>query len=244
MPKEAATTRSSSARGDSYLEQSKKPLHILVFLIPAIAFYAIGSIVFASGVMPAAEQTIGAIFGVFGVVGMHLPSLALIAFLIIHHLIRRDSWKLSVPALPMMLVESAAWVVPLLVLSRALEFGGPLADAAVDPASIGLGARLTLGVGAGLFEETLYRLVLITLIHLLAVDVVGLKDMAGWVVSILASSVIFAMVHRVPGDLAADATMVRVFYFAAASFFGVLFATRGLGIAVGAHVIYDIAALA
>ncbi len=242
MPKEVATTRSAS--GETYLQQSRKPLHILVFLLPAIALYAIGSFVFASGVVPTAERTIGAFFGVFGVVGMHLPSLALITVLLVQHMIRKDSWRLSVSALPLMLLESAAWVVPLLVLSRVLEFGGALADVTRDPESLGLGARMTLAVGAGLFEETLYRLILITLIHMLAVDVLGLKDRAGWVVSIIVSATIFALVHRIPAELGADAWTVRFFYFAAASFFGVLFASRGLGIAVGTHVIYDIAALA
>ena len=125
MPKDALATPSAS--GDTYLQQSRNPLHNLVFLLPAIALYAIGSIVFASGVVPTAERTIGAFFGVFGVVGMHLPSLALITVLLVQHLICKDSWRLSIPALPLMLLESAAWVVPLLVLSRVLEFGGALA---------------------------------------------------------------------------------------------------------------------
>ncbi len=240
MPKDAATTREASR--ETYLHQSRRPLHILAFLLPAIVLYAVGSIVFASGVAPAAERTIGAIFGVFGVVGMHLPSLALIAVLLVQHMIRRDPWKLTLPTFPLMLVESAAWVLPLLVLSRALAFGGALADG--DPQALGLGARMTLAIGAGLFEETLYRLILITVLHMLVVDVLKLKDAMGWAISVLVSAAIFAMAHSVPAEFAESALTVRFFYFAAASYFGVLFATRGLGIAVGAHVLYDIAALA
>jgi len=225
-----------------YLIAARRPLPILLFLLPLIALYAVGSIVFASGLAVGTEQTLDAIFGVFGVFGRHLPSIALITTYLILHLIRKDPWNVRPRTLALMSLESIVLALPLLVLSRALAMA-TLADTPVDPHDLELGARLTLAVGAGLFEETLYRLVLISVIHALAVDALGLKNSTGWAIAILVSAGIFAAVHHLPPNAGTDATMIRAFYFIAAAYFGGVFASRGLGIAVGAHIVYDIAAL-
>lgn len=231
----------SDTPSSGYLRDARRPLTVLVFLLPAIAFHAVGSLVAIPGVALSAERVIDDIFRVFGVFGRHLPSIALVVFLIVQHLIRRDPWKVRVRTLGGMLVESLVMALPLIVLARAMRFGA-LADA-VDVQNLGLIERATIAVGAGLFEETLYRLVLITLLHAIVVDGLGVRARAGWAIAILGSAVVFALAHHVPTDLASEALTVRAFYFLAATWFGVLFALRGLGICVGAHIVYDLAAL-
>ncbi len=224
-----------------YWHDARRPLTVLVFLLPAIAFHAGASFVVAPGVALSAERMIDDIFRVFGVFGRHLPSIALVVFLVVQHLIRRDVWRVRVGTLGVMLVESIVMALPLIVLARAMRFGA-LADA-VRVQDLGVLERATIAVGAGLFEETLYRLVLITLLHAILVDGLGMRARVGWVLAILGSAAVFALAHHVPPDLADDAMMIRAFYFAAAAWFGVLFAVRGLGICVGAHIVYDLAAL-
>lgn len=227
----------------AYLDDSRRPLTILAFLLPAIAFHAIGSVLFTRGISLTAERTIGEIFAVFGVFGNHLPSIALVVVLLVSHIMRRDPWRTRIDTLALMLAESLAWALPLLVLSQVIH-ASPLASGiAADPMELGIGARLTIAVGAGLFEETLYRLVLVLLIHAIVADGLALKDRLAWPIAIIASAAVFALVHQLPAHAEHNASAIRAFYFIAAVYFGVLFAARGLGIAVAAHILYDIAAL-
>lgn len=227
----------------SYIADSRRPLTILAFLLPAIVFHAIGSILFTRGISLSAERTIGEIFAVFGVFGSHLPSIALVVVLMVSHLMRRDAWRVRAGTLSLMVVESLAWALPLLVLSQVIHATPMASGIAADPTQLGIGARLTIAVGAGLFEETLYRLVLVLLIHAIVADGLALKDRIAWPIAIVASAVVFALVHQLPADSEQSATAIRAFYFIAAVYFGVLFAARGLGIVVAAHILYDVAAL-
>ena len=230
---------------DDYLTRSREPLQILVFLAPLIVAYELGAAYFLAGEAGGYAEDIRAhrlladFFRAFGVGGFYLPGIALAVVLLVWQVIGKNRWRVSGPALGGMLLESAVWTIPLLVLAQALsglraEDAVPLAGTS-EIESLPLGARAAIAIGAGLYEELLFRLVAIALVHLLVADLLGAPARVADVIAVLTAAVAFALYHE-------DATNF-LFYTTAGVFFGGLFIARGLGIVVATHAIYDLVVL-
>jgi membrane protease YdiL (CAAX protease family) len=103
-------------------------------------------------------------------------------------------------------------------------------------------SRLTISIGAGLYEELMFRMLLIGALHTLLVDVAGARARLGAAIAIIISAAAFAWYHPLE-DPAAPAGLSwprLAFYFLAGVYFGTLFIMRGFGIVVGVHALYDI----
>lgn len=252
-----AAKDSSPARSESYLRLSTRPLHVLVFLAPLVLAYEVGSILFltdrGAGVVETikAHRLLSDFFGLFGVTGFYLPGAALIVVLFVWHVIRRDPWRIRGWALVGMLAESALWSAPLLALSRLFQDltppAGGAAAALVQETAQGLSrltapARATIAIGAGLYEELLFRMLAIAAFHLILVDLFRAREINGRIGSVALAALAFALYHD--AALAGGPDWGRLaFYFAAGMYFGGLYAWRGFGVVVGAHALYDVAAL-
>ena len=234
-------------RREDYFARSKKPLHILFFLAPLIVAYEIGAAVFLASDTSAITQDIRAhrlladFFEAFGVGGFYLPGVALTVVLLLWHVLARHQWKVLPGTLVGMLLESAMWTLPLIVLAQ-FVVAAPASAAAVALAESGgslhdlpLAARATIALGAGLYEELLFRLVAITLVHLLLADVIRMPSRWADILAVVAAAAAFGVYHDDHANLA--------FYFIAGVYFGGLFIARGFGIAVATHAVYDLVAL-
>ncbi|HVZ93729.1 MAG TPA: CPBP family glutamic-type intramembrane protease [Phycisphaerales bacterium] len=255
-----------------YFHLSTRPLHVLCFLLPLIVLYEIGSAMYLSGRAPGAAETIRAyrllsgFFTWFGVSGLYLPGVLLVVILAVWHVLTGDKTRVRLSVLGWMLIEAIAWTLPLLVLGqmifRAMHHpapppaaemmggaGGPsilAAFAAGDPlASLSKPARATVAIGAGLYEELLFRMVAIALIHIVACDLLKMKDYPARVVAVVLSAVAFALYHDVglAGGLGGIDFQKLVTFLFAGLYFGALYAARGFGIVVATHALYDLAVL-
>ena len=231
---------------ETYSHLATRPLHVLVFLLPLLALYEVGSILYLSdpgqGVMEtiAARRILGGFFELFGQASFHLPPLLLAIVLLVWHYLTHDSWKVRPYVLLGMLLESCLWVLPVLVLGHLILLGSSSVPALAAPlAEYTREAKVTLAIGAGIYEELLFRLILITVVHLLLVDVLKLKSLTGFVVATMVSALSFALYH----DVARRDTAKFLFLAAAGAYFAVLYITRGFGIAVATHAIYDVVVL-
>jgi membrane protease YdiL (CAAX protease family) len=146
-----------------------------------------------------------------------------------------------------MLLESALLGLLLLGMARiqgwlflAADVAGPGANAipAQLPES---GVRVIGFFGAGIYEELLFRLFLLS-------SLVGVLQMAGesprasWIGAIAISSVLFSGAHFHVVTPGGDPFTWFSFLFRAlaGAFFCLLFVFRGFGITVGTHALYDI----
>jgi len=227
---------------DSYWQESTRPLQVLVFLLPFILFYEIGSVVWRdelSSTGLAARRLLNTLFELFGVVGMHLPAIALVTVMLSWQILERRPWRFRWSGLLLMAAESCVWATPLLVLAA---MTGLLGGVGGEFAEMPAGARATIAIGAGVYEELVFRFVLIALAHGLLVDICGVRKQLGNILAVVFSALVFAGYHRsgVGGELDVSAL---IFFFTAGVFLGTLFLGRGLGIAAGAHVIYDLLVL-
>jgi membrane protease YdiL (CAAX protease family) len=239
--------------GDSYWVKSTRPLHVLVFLLPLVLAYELGSLLYLNDHGSGPELSVSAyklfvdLFHAFRLAGASLPSLALLVVFLTWHVMSKDPWKLDANVLAAMFLESLAWTLPLLVLaatfvharSSGLIGGGVLA--AVDVASpaghVSAMKLLTIAVGAGLYEEMLFRLVGIALFHFILVDLIGMKERWGQAVAIVIVALAFSAYHH-------DQNMAEfAFKVLAGVYFGTVYSMRGFGIVVATHAVYDVLVL-
>lgn len=236
-----------------------RPLHVLVFLVPLIVLYEVGSVLYLSDPSRGTLETIGArnilfrFFSAFGNATIYLPGVVLVVVLVVWHLLERDRWRLRPRVLGVMALESIAWTLPLVVLGLLLSHSPA---AAVRPA-LGLvqhagpevlaqfskPARLTLSIGAGLYEELLFRLILIAAVHFLLVDLGRVKERVAAVAAGLISAAAFTAYHDITLPDGSIHVRLAAFYALAGLYFAMLFITRGFGIVVAVHAMYDVVAL-
>lgn len=94
-------------------------------------------------------------------------------------------------------------------------------------------------IGAGIYEETLFRLLLFSFLAY-GLRFVDVPWVFASVLAAVASALAFAAAHNLGPDGEAFDNYVFVFRTLAGVYFALLFRCRGFGIAVGAHTGYDV----
>jgi membrane protease YdiL (CAAX protease family) len=243
----AESTRSPSARRatpDTYLKRSETPLASLVFLLPLILLYEFGTRRFAFDSAHHTEQRINAFnlmqdfFNWFGATGRFMPPLAVIGILLSVHIARNDPWRVRPGTLAGMAVEGAAWGLPLLVLGSlwsrwAAQYLPLMPSGGGDWRTL-----FVLSLGAGIYEEMVFRLVALTILHIVCFDVLGMRKAAGYLLMVAVSSLAFAFYHY----LGPEQFTWRSFVFrtGAGVYFAALFLARGFGVTAFSHSCYDV----
>jgi|LauGreDrversion4_2_1035121.scaffolds.fasta_scaffold127398_1 hypothetical protein len=235
---------------DAYLTQSREPLTVLCFLLPVLVLYEVLLLVAlrATGglITPDAHRWILTLFEAFelGTVGLWLPGVLVVLVLLAWHIIERRPARCDGSVVGLMWSESIVLALPLLVLSQAvLRIPAEATSAGgVEFASLPLSARIAVSVGAGIYEELLFRLGLIGLLLVVFEDVLKTPRRTAVVVAVALSAIAFMAYHPLRDDSGAVVMARVVFYLGAGVYFGVLYVVRGFGIAVGAHAVYDILA--
>jgi membrane protease YdiL (CAAX protease family) len=109
--------------------------------------------------------------------------------------------------------------------------------------SLGAPAQLMVSLGAGLYEELLFRVVLVGALRAGARRVLGLGPAAAALLAVVVGAVLFSAAHHV-GPLGDPLTADRfVFRLVAGLFFSGVYVLRGFGIAAWAHALYDVGVL-
>jgi hypothetical protein len=121
---------------------------------------------------------------------------------------------------------------------------GPAADAAAGVAGLGAPAQLMISLGAGLYEELLFRVVLVSGLVLLARRGLGWGGGAASLLATVGGALLFALAHHV-GPLGEPVTLdAFTFRTLAGLFFSGLYVLRGFGITAWTHALYDVMVLA
>jgi membrane protease YdiL (CAAX protease family) len=95
-----------------------------------------------------------------------------------------------------------------------------------------------LSLGAGIYEEMVFRLVALTLLHLLLIDVLRVNKTWSYLLMVLISSLAFAFYHYLGTESFAWRSLV--FRTVAGVYFAGLFLVRGFGVTAFSHSCYDI----
>jgi membrane protease YdiL (CAAX protease family) len=234
-----------SVKSADYWNGTRRPLTCLVFLAPLLAAYEAG--VLWLGGRDADALRNGADYWIRNALeslGLNSPWLVpgmIVVGLLVWHVARQEQWRVSPGVLFGMLTESLLFALALVVLgqleSSALRHLRPAVPAALSAERIA--PLAVLYVGAGIYEEVLFRLCLLPLCYgLFCAGGLGHRWAAA--LAIVATSLAFSLAHYV--GPAGESFHLFTFWFrtAAGLFFAALFVLRGFGITVGAHAAYDL----
>jgi hypothetical protein len=222
-------------RGDKYLDSTHQPLHCLVFLLPAVVLYELG----AFWTSPAHDSRVAAwalmhhFFELFGATSLHLPALAVVIIFLVLHATSGEPWRVQKRTLVGMAAESAVLALPLRLLGRLMS---PTVLFSVRQWV----SDAVLSVGAGIYEELVFRLILISLGCLILIDILRLPVTGSLIFAVMVSSGLFAAHHYVPFGRDTFNPVSFAFRAAAGIYLAAIFVMRGFGIAAGCHIIYDL----
>jgi hypothetical protein len=235
-----------------YWRLSRGPLASLMFVLPLLLLYEGGVLLLGpDAVRNGADVWLRELLDRTGVGSYYLLPLLTVAILLGWHHTTRQSWQVEPRICFGMLAESALLGFLLLVVAilqwqvvARITAAAP-ADAVVTQATIAVTSPLSIVrrligfAGAGIYEEVLFRLLLLPLLY----AVVGLVC-TPWTIragtAIVLSSLAFAAAHYVAPGGESFAWFSFVFRTLAGGFFALLFVLRGFGIAAGCHALYDI----
>jgi hypothetical protein len=226
---------------NGYFEQSELPLTSLVFLLPLIAIYEVGTTWLLSDPHGGTQHIIAfsllqQFFQMFGATGRHLPAMAVVGILLAWHIARNDSWRIFPRTCLGMAAESMAMAVPLLVIWRAIAQYLTVSHLwSVQSPRAGV---LVLSIGAGIYEELVFRLVAFTFLSFLLRDLLHLPRFVSLLLMVVVSALAFSAYHYLGSEQFDFPTFA--FRTVAGIYFGGLFLARGFGVTAGSHAAYDV----
>jgi len=230
-----ARSRSPRSAAGGYLDKTHRPLNCLMFILPLLTAYEAGALFFPGRLL--ATQHLAALLRLFGATASFLPPLGVLVVLLLWHIFSRQRWRVDAAAVAGMAAESVLCMVPLVLMNVLV---GRLRAAAASAGGDGkaLAAEILIGVGAGIYEEFLFRLAGIGLFLLLCVDIVHGPKRPMVTAAVILTSVLFALYHFL-GPTTFEGTLF-VFYALAGAYLAGLYIARGFGVAVGTHACYNI----
>lgn len=240
----------------------------MFFLLPVLIAYEGGTLAYRAvvGELPVikAQSWLAWVFELFGVSGAGemsggaggasgasggalvawlLPPVVIVVVLLSMHFAEGGKARVRPRLWVGMWVESVVLAAPLLVFS-AVMFRASGAEAVLQSTVLAGGAQwgwlgdLLLSLGAGLYEELVFRLIAIAAVHALLVNAMRLDAAWGAAAAIVLSSVAFGLYHF---DGASPFEWgLFTFYVVAGVYLAGVYLLRGFGVAVACHAVYDV----
>lgn len=238
-----------------YWHESRRPLSSLVFVAPLLMIYEAGVLLpGGDAARNGVDAWLRALLDAVGFGQYFLLPVLTVCILLGWHHTTRQPWRISWGVLGRMVVECLLLAICLRVL---LGLQDALFQATVVPVNhavtmfVGQGAEgatlprrlgdLILFLGAGIYEELLFRLILLSA-AIWGLRRLGVGPWASVVWAVALTSFIFAAAHYVPPYGEPLEARSFAFRFIAGIFFCILFVYRGFGIAAGTHAGFDILA--
>jgi hypothetical protein len=237
----------------SYWEASRAHRYSLLFALPLLVLYelleAVAPVRMSGGVVRNGADVIltslfTALLGPRGPMAFMAVVIAVSLWLIWRD---RRGGRLRPRYFLLMFAESVvlALLFGLVVGTVTVQILGPLralAAGAGDGLPPSVLARLTLSLGAGLYEELLFRVVLVALIAN-GVRLLGAGRGTAGVIATIVGALLFSAFHHI-GSLGEPFRLEAfVFRTIAGIAFSALYLTRGFGITAWTHALYDVAVM-
>ena len=237
--------------GGAYWRVSRAPRYSLLFALPLLVTYqalaALQPATAQGSVRNGADVILESLFvALAGRDGPLVFMICLIAFglwLVVRDM-RRQGGRLRGIVFAGMLAESAvlATAFGFVVGTLTSRLVGPPPTAMIGGGQVdqmGFATRLMLSVGAGLYEELLFRVVLVSALAWVAQALLGWRPVVAGVWATLLGAATFSAVHYI-GDYGDTFTPYSfVFRMLAGVFFSALYLIRGFGITAWTHALYD-----
>jgi hypothetical protein len=239
----------------TYWQASRAPRYSLLFALPLLIIYQILAAMVPAGpggvdVRNGADVLLQAVFvWLAGAWGPRLFMLCLIgvgAWLIAKD-IRQNRGQLSPSVLGGMLLESLCLSLVFGVVVSGLTvavLGAPPPPAAIawggEVQQLSRDTLLMLSIGAGIYEELLFRVLLVGSLAWGASKLLGWKPLPAGIAATVLGALIFSAFHYIGPYGDRWELFSFVFRTIAGLFFSALYLLRGFGITAWTHALYDV----
>ena len=243
------TAFSSASSRTSYWQVSRTPRYSLLFALPLLAFYQVLAVLLAHGersVRNGADVILQALFT--AVAGAWGPPLFMICLIgaglwLVTRDMRAHGSRLRSSVFVAMLGESIALALIFGFVVGSVTSGvlGMLQTLAVRAGpEMDWWTRLMVSLGAGIYEELLFRVLLVGALAAAARALFGWRPLTAGIAATFAGAAIFSAFHYI-GPYG-DRWQLYSFAFrmVAGLFFSGLYLARGFGITAWAHALYDV----
>ncbi len=245
---------------DSYLERTSRPIYAIWFLLPFVIAYELGTFFINTDILNQSQIRVVAFVWLQDILkcagfgdkfAWMAPPIAVIVILSALQFTSRKKWQFNFPDIWPMIAECILLSVPLIVFSlvfNGYDFSQVCAGHILASGQVGesIIAKIITGIGAGIYEELVFRLILICLLMIFLQDLLKLNRQTAIVLSVLISAILFSLHHHVIflngqfGQSSPFTWPAFIFRSFAGVYFAGLFTTRGFGITAGTHIFYDI----
>ncbi|MDP6966257.1 MAG: CPBP family glutamic-type intramembrane protease [Candidatus Marinimicrobia bacterium] len=224
----------------SYWTLSRSPYYSFIFTLPLFAVYEV-MVLFLSRDQVAtlrngADVLMRQFLALFGAWGAYVLSVAFIIGFMVVFLFQKKNWSITAVRgeyLLQMLLEGTLWGVLLYVV---MKYSPVLL---MFPSGKMLSQQIILSIGAGLYEEFVFRVFAIALISQILKFIFLWKKVWRILAAIFISACLFSGFHFV-GAFGEPFNLMLFFYrLFAGVLLGSLYVTRGFGITAYAHMVYD-----
>jgi hypothetical protein len=234
----------------SYWTATCRPFPSLLLVAPLILGYEFGVLWLGEGtgadLRTAADTWMRFALNRAGLTDHWFLPLGLFLILMGWQVLKYYDWRFSPAILAGMVLESIVWAVALIGISRLVDLGlsylehGTLPILATTQDSSQSSIRSLIGyMGAGVYEETLFRLILVP-IFFATLRLLQAPQVLASSLAVTGSALLFALAHHAGTPAESFTWFAFIFRWMAGVFFAWVFVIRGFGIAVGTHTSYDI----
>lgn len=231
-----------------YLDQSRAPRYSILFAVPLLIAYEASAFLLAdsngAGVRNGADVLLKSLFVILGgrrgLLVFDLVLAAVATWFVVRDW-RRHPGPLRTRFFAAMFAESAVLALLLGAFVGALTAAVvPRMATAVGGSELDTGTLLMISLGAGIYEELLFRVLLVGALALGARRVLGWSIGLSGVFAALVGALVFSGFHYIGtyGDPMQLDTFT--FRFLAGLVFSVMYLTRGFGITAWTHALYDV----
>jgi membrane protease YdiL (CAAX protease family) len=234
-------------RGNAFRNDPRNLLTSLVLVFPLFLVYQVG-VLFTLPVLNGADFLTVFLFRNLGLsTGSYLALTFAVAtaFAIAVAVLRREQ-RLDPRLIVPVLIESSIYALTMgslivFVMTRGLGISPRLAGGAGGfIAHQGIGTRIVMSLGAGVWEETVFRLGIMTALVALFNRLLGLRRWLAVLIALVISAALFSAMHHIPPY--GDPLHLGIFMFRllAGVCFGLIYWYRGFATAVYTHALYDL----
>ncbi len=217
---------------EGYLEKTHRPLNCLAFVFPLILANLVGLSIYSDRLL--LSHHLGRLLEILGVSGFFIPAAVVVVSLLVWQLVSGYKWKVDGVVLAGMVLESIAGTLPLFAAHLLVaKFFGPLMGWSTES-----GLKVLSGIGAGVYEEFVFRLIGVGFVSFVLFGVLQMPKAVAVMVSIMIASVLFSLYHFIGAEQ--YDTYRFLFRAAAGGYLAVVYLARGFAITVGTHACYNV----
>lgn len=224
----------------SYFYRSKSLSNSFLFILPLLILYEVGIAIYDSNIKNTADVIIKTPLMLLGRNSSLIFNSLVIVLLMVSVFYVEKEYRFNPLIFFPMLMESIIYTLLLgfglgFVVYRIL-----LPCILAKPFSTNIWMGIILSLGAGVYEEIVFRFLLITSLYFVFAALLKVNKLISAILSIVLSTSLFTIMHYV-GTLGDSFTYANVtFRFLSGIILSIIFMSRGLGITVYTHAIYDV----